>query len=232
MGSPAVTESAPTVRERPILFSAPMVRALLDGRKTVTRRVLKPQPADIEFWLGGQPSNSREGHPVMRDATGKGWSACGPFTCPYGPPGSRLWVRETFGVLTGAGRRVVYRADGEPEQSFYPGEPIPGMKWTPSIHMPRWASRLTLEVVSVRAERLHDITEEDAVREGVERWSIGDGWQEYGLSDAELLTQGPPMPTARESFRTLWESINGPESWDANPWVWAISFRKVEVVRG
>lgn len=216
-----------SAKERPLLFSGPMVRAILAGTKTVTRRVYRPRegsPYEImgeddsgkpwPMWL--DPNHGPEYHPVR---------------CPYGSPGERLWVKETYALhrihdetspstvfptlLSGCW----YRADGEPDMRIG--------RWRPSIHMPRWASRLTLEVVSVRVERLHELTEEDAQAEGVERWVTGSGWQEYGLSEAQLLTQGPPLPTARLSFKSLWESINGPGSWEANPWVWVVSFRRL-----
>ncbi|NBD11804.1 hypothetical protein GTY96_22835 [Corallococcus sp. c25j21] len=237
------------MRERPILFSGPMVRAILAGRKTVTRRLIKPQPTDVEFWLHGKPSNSRDGLPTMRDATGKGWAACGPFTCPYGKPGDRLWVKETYAldrihdptrpsaVLPTLLRDRWYRADGEQ------WVPLRG-RWRPSIHMPRWASRLTLEVASVRVERLHDITEEDAQAEGCaavvhEGWSAWDpeteSYPEFTVEpDAEMVARRKlenvrhhkprVFATAREQFRRLWTSINGAESWAANPWCWRVEF--------
>jgi hypothetical protein len=97
--------------------------------------------------------------------------------------------------------------------------------------MPRWASRITLEINGVRVERVQNITETDAEAEGVERWVIGDGWREYGLSPADESACGAPMETARESFRTLWDSINSARGygWDANPWVWAVEFKRLEV---
>lgn len=171
------------MKERPILFSAPMVRAILDGRKTQTRRVVKlrngqymppSEKADINGW-----------RQMLRN-------------CPYGQPGDRLWVREThFDAKRLNEGRILYRADGD----------VSRFGWTPSIHMPRSASRITLEVTGVRVERLQDISEADAVAEGVV-WEQGQ--------------------TAINVFETLWESINGAGSWDANPWVWVVEFKRAK----
>ncbi len=203
--------------DRPMLFSAPMVRAILDGTKTQTRRIVKPQPAfdalrEHFTWDNGRVSTSWSGgRPQAAALLGLRGNS------PYGIPGDRLWVRETFGVLTGAGHRYVYRADGdEPKQAFYPDETIPDMRWTPSIHMPRRASRITLEVTEVRVERLNAITQADARAEGVADFDV---WGD--LTDTDRA--GP-----RGAFEALWNSINGPTSWDANPWVWVISFKRAE----
>ena len=99
--------------------------------------------------------------------------------------------------------------------------------WRPSIHMPRWASRITLEITDIRVERLQEISEDDAKAEGVEPWVIGDGWREYGLPPDVEAAGTHPLRSARDSFASLWESINGPGSWKANPWVWVIEFRRV-----
>ena len=166
------------MNEKPILFSGEMVRAILDGRKTQTRRVI------TEKW---QQCESPEDQPQ----TFVSW-------CPYGQPGDRLWVKETFAMAIPAGasihaeRKPVYRADGEV---------VP--KWKPSIFMPRWASRITLEIVNVRVERLQGIGGTDAFAEG-------------GFT----VTQ----------FIELWNSINASRGygWDANPWVWIIEFKRIE----
>lgn len=185
--------------ERPILFSGEMVRALLAGRKTQTRRVAKPRKHTS--LLGGSWSDSYVLDPgnaqwLMRD-------------CPYGAPGDRLWVREAW-RLSVAGGFVYYRADREHEECTAElAKRDPSLAWRPSIHMPRWASRLTLEVVSIRVERLQDISEADAIAEGV----------------AVPMTCDVEH-TARNAFRSLWERINGPGSWDANPWVWVVEFRR------
>lgn len=168
-----------STRERPILFSGPMVRAILDGRKTVTRRVVKHVPP--------------EGTPV--------------HLCPYGSPGDRLWVRETWFNSRGDDSMPThYRADDRIEDLQ--------IKWKPSIFMPRWASRITLVLKSVRVERLQDITEEDAKQEGCEPTNLSDAY-----AKCEYLL-------ARNRFREVWTKINGPASWDANPWVWRLEFEK------
>lgn len=193
------------MKERPILFSGEMVRAILDGRKTMTRRVVKPQPeqdTDCPYHIGTG---------IERKAR----------TCPYGKLGDRLWVRETWrGKEWGYDRprEVIYRASddcyGNPRETTT----HPDVKWTPSIYMPRWASRITLEITNVRIERLQDISEEDADFEGISS-SFGN-WKNY--TDQSVVCQ-----TSKASFRTLWESINGPVSWGINPWVWVVEFKRV-----
>lgn len=181
------------MKERPILFSGDMVKALLLGWKTQTRRVIKPQPQGK--WSGPMP--------------------CQEWPCPYGKPGDRLWVKETFSTFgsDGDAGRIVYRASipyGNFDCHFKP--------WRPSIFMPRSASRITLEITSVRVERLNDISEEDAKAEGaqIQRETPG-GW----------IICGPRIGSYREGYRWIWESINGAGSWEKNPWVWKISFRRV-----
>lgn len=197
------------MKERPIIFSGPMVRAIRADLKTQTRRIVKPAP-DRDFGrrcvvqpheLAGEINAGR-----LRNSA-------------YGVPGDRLWVRETFAgsiayerqgyPLKEWGNKIWYLADGEPRSG----------QWTqprPSIHMPRCLSRITLEIVSVRIERLHVITNADALAEGV---------------DVHPNHHGKPptsIYSAVQAYRDLWESIHGPGSWDANPWVWVIGFRKVE----
>ena len=197
--------------ERPILFSGAMVRAILAGTKTQTRRVVKPQPV-------GQESICRSGNNCeawwigrMRDSE-NAWRI---VKCPYGAPGGRLWVRETFAFRgeTVEGRdRYRYRADENPATD--------GWKWRPAIHMPRAACRLILEVTSVRVERLQDISIKDAAAEGcyagvvIER--AGDG--------AVKRVAG----TSVDAYRALWDSLNAKRGlgWAANPWVWVVSFRR------
>lgn len=219
------------MKERPILFSAPMVRAILDGAKTQTRRVVKPQ-----FVM-------RDGEPIWpsyaKRPRGRGFE-----DCPYGQPGGRLWVRENFQPLmaddvpesewlscdykTGAGYKVSYPAtDGVVEYYDISTDDAFCDRVTPSIHMPRWASRITLEITGVRVERVQEISEADAVAEGVERVVVGDGWRRYDSSSAIELAGLVPCETARASYRSLWEQINGPGSWEANPWVWVIKFKRV-----
>lgn len=238
-------------KEHPILFSAPMVRAILEGRKTITRRVVKPRPSSGAHW---QPI-VLSGHGGFVDGHGA------PLRCPYGQPGDRLWVRETFQVVGygGFGQStergyesfetigVEFAAGGDPSTfDFLNGKPVEGTPKTvdyamanrmsdsgpegnrPSIHMPRWASRITLEVTGVRVERLQDISDADAISEGVERWVVGDnGWRDYMLTPEEESVAGVPPMTAKQSFQTLWKSINGASSWNNNPWVWVVEFKRV-----
>jgi hypothetical protein len=203
-------------KERPILFSAPMVRAILDGQKTQTRRVVKPAGRLVA--TSWSPLHPERGLRVTV-RTGPRSTHTGPIgdhldACPYGEPGDRLWVRETWARFPG--NDPVYRAT-------YDGRFGSGWKWKPSIHMPRWASRLTLEVTAVRVERLHDISESDAANEGIS-CSSGHRW---GLAETGVEHNAPS-----HAFRSLWQNINGPGSWEANPWVWAVSFKRVEVTRG
>ena len=209
--------SATTHKERPILFSAPMVRAILDGRKTQTRRIVKPQPEWAEgawYWRHPRYNNGLGVHYFHTDAESAAEKMA--TVCPYGVPGDRLWVRETWfdnmasddGDEARTPARCVYRANGEFIDQF-PEEYMDG-KWTPSIHMPRWASRITLEITGVRIERLQDITNNDALDEGTpDLRTIENGWD------------------MRRCFQDLWEQINGVGSWGENPWVWVIEFKKV-----
>jgi hypothetical protein len=249
-----------TIKERPILFSGPMVRALLDGSKTQTRRVMKRQPPAViqdgylpkVYWpardkhmssrgdrayLQFEQPGEYDGRHIMKDGYG--------FECPHGQPGDRLWVRESGvisklrGVLEKPG---LFRHDVSTtptigdywvEETRAPGASYNvagcprssallsyGAKACPSIHMPRWASRITLEVTGVRVERLQDISEQDAIAEGIGKTPAG-FWSTYGRSGVD----GTYSP--RSSFRCLWESINGAESWDADPWVWVVEFKRV-----
>ncbi|MDP1925734.1 MAG: hypothetical protein Q8K57_13250 [Thiobacillus sp.] len=177
------------MKERPILFNAPMVRALLNGTKTQTRRVVKLRNGQYM-----PPSERKDPN---------GWRQMLRL-CPYGKPGDRLWVRETWTqewVRPKQGAEVFYRADGEVAPEFEP--------WIPSIHMFRWASRITLEIVSVRIERLQDISRGDAMAEGCPFPNMADG----------------PDPT--QWYADLWQQINGSGSgsWSANPLVWVVEFK-------
>lgn len=242
------------MKERPILFSGPMVRALLAGTKTQTRRALRVQPPVGTEWMNTYHHPKDAERPYW-------WAGAGgdlldfSTPCPYGQPGDRLWVRETWQVaretidyetggeydvfewtedlgdprpyLNGDARfgtkaGLFYAADGEDKNpgAFYnltgfdnktvlrPKE----INWRQSIHMPRWASRITLEVTGVRVERLQDISEKDAWAEGCEGYDDDVTGGKSGYSE----------------FHDLWEQINGPESWAANPWVWCVSFRRLE----
>jgi hypothetical protein len=196
-----------------------MVRAILEGRKTQTRRVVKHIPM-----LGG---------PLEWCAAAKaqepGWvSIVGDYRrfCPYGVPSDKLWVREAFmySVCGSENERgyedcIEYRADfGKKIVSpDYPHKDDIDCKWRPSIHMPRWASRITLEVTGVRVERLQEISYSDAVQEGV---GLHGSWW--------IDTQGKAHRSPIEAYQSLWELINGPGSWEANPWVWVVEFRRLE----
>jgi hypothetical protein len=185
--------------DRPIIFSAPMVRALLEGRKTQTRRLAW---VTAKAW-GGVTTNPCQ--PKEPPGEGRRWVYS---SWTDVKPGDRLYVREASCVID---YRCRYRAD---EERFEPKDF--GLRWRPSIHMPRWASRLTLTVTDVRVQRLREISEADAVAEGCECDS--DGWRDYQFPATQCCG------TAIDSYRTLWNSLHGPEAWDANPWVAAISF--------
>lgn len=212
------------MKERPILFSGPMVRALLAGTKTQTRRVLKLRPGfDLEQRDDGRWWPWAE-HPERCDDV---WMAC-----PYGQPGDRLWVRETFCKIIGQSGGWIetdYQATYTP--GFRLGDSL-GLKkrWTPSIHMPRDASRITLEIAGVRVERLQDISEADAMAEGIVECPIpadDEGPRRIGYMVGPDDGKSGLAVTAVNAYRDLWESINGPDSWDANPWVWAIEFKRL-----
>jgi hypothetical protein len=195
--------------ERPILFSAPMVRALLAGTKTQTRRPVKGIPLT---WLEGGMSAEFVAHPQNR-------------ACPYGQAGGRLWVRETFADLHGTGvehrdnegrrQRFAFAADCPPGSHSDELRKEYGLKWKPSIHMPRVASRILLEVVSVRVERLQACSEADARAEGAPGG--------HGSIPGYQFSATP-----LEHYRHIWESINGAGSWDAKPWVWVVEFRRID----
>lgn len=182
------------MRERPILFSAPMVRPILTGQKTQTRRAVKLNDA------GRVQLATKQWH--IDDSNVK-------HACPYGQPGDRLWVRESFSPYIYR-EGCWYWADGN--MAAYDCE-----KPKPSIHMPRWASRITLEITGVRVERLQDISEADAQAEGV---TVEDH-HKGGYCAGEFL------PPAVRAFRELWESINGASAWETNPWVWVVEFRRL-----
>lgn len=239
------------MKERPILFSAPMVRAILDGRKTQTRRTVKIQhPLDLPnyyatgrtlFELENQPGAFMEfRHTSQDDPCFTGSPAAFLLKCPYGQPGDRLWVREsTEEDCAGSVSLSRYRADGA--FVLYSGCDDPAFNgsiahWNyprrvlPSIHMPRWASRILLEIVSVRVERLNEISEADACAEGIECEPCDQTvcFKNY-MSDNWIPAWGDTDDTAAIlSFESLWESINGQGSWQANPWVWVVEFKVVE----
>ncbi len=227
------------MKERPILFSAPMVRALLAGTKTQTRRVVKPQPPQDagEVFCGWYYPTiiDRQGHEQRGPLTYGAWTLDGAWglPSPYGQHSDRLWVRETFAIVP----RTAYACSEGVQQTLRPDDPYEhdaaiyregwtrskgGFSWRSSIHMPRWASRIMLQVTGVRVERLQDISEADAIAEGCTKNHNGYYWG--GPHAVSGLKQ---MATADSAYRDLWESINGDGSWDANPWVWVVEFKKI-----
>lgn len=210
------------MKERPILFSGSMVKAIIEGRKTQTRRIVKPQPplrvtSLYGHGINGYELEDSEARPLHKFGF-QGEEHNDVWTCPYGQPGDRLWVRESWQTVTcwqeygawlrdesefepKAGDLVAYRATEKDPSA---------LRWRPSIHMPRWASRILLEIVSVRVERLNDISDDDAIEEGVSISPPASEWD---------------FPKRR--YQELWESINGKGSWDKNPWVWVIEFKVI-----
>lgn len=234
------------MKEHSILFKGPLVRAILEGRKTVTRRAIKPEPQmvtdrSVEPWRGDPETLLR-----LLEKSGQ--------KCPFGQPGDRLWVRETWGVIShtwdedgnmidwapdrpatpvrempfGLGYysgHVIYAADGPMEWAGDDdGGGDPRSAWKPSIHMPRKVCRLLLEVTDVRVERLQDITDSQIMAEGVDLEALADGQERYDMVLAGSGADG--RPTLRTAWRDLWNSTGG--DWDANPWVWVIEFKRVE----
>lgn len=216
---------------RPILFSAPMIRALLDGSKTQTRRIVKQQE---RLRLGHDVLHRGDTLPEYRNEHG-GWQQWVPnaktMRCPYGAPGDVLWVRETWCIngfpSTATSPEHCYFAASDEAQAAHDGDGFTIFNkdgserspWKPSIHMPRWASRLTLQLTDVRIERLQDISEQDAIAEGCGPVIADD------LKTHPLAKHIGPAPV--NHYAALWERINGetgPRSWDANPWVWALTF--------
>ncbi|HDO7074944.1 hypothetical protein [Klebsiella pneumoniae] len=236
------------MKERGMIFNGEMVRAILDDRKTQTRRIMDPQPDDdIERSIFPNPevigwkSSRRHKH----------GSTTAHF-CHYGKPGDRIWVRETWGVVSHAfsddglmidwvpdrpataihempfgngyySGYAIYAADGDFTWGDDDGYEDGRSCWKPSIHMPKAASRILLEITDVRVERLNAISEEDATAEGVP--PAGSLLPDY---PGTFLTPKGDFATAKVAFQRLWESIYGEESWKANPWVWVIEFKRVE----
>lgn len=211
--------------ERPILFKDDMIRAILEGRKYQTRRLLKFHPVQpgpgyyFDAYNGGPQWNWWDKN--HRQHLGQ------IFKCRYGKPGDHLWVQEDYGYkIRNVGgtphEQAVYRATDPDAVSCYDcnGKEQP-LLWQPAETMPREASRITLEITNVRAERLQDISEEDALREGVEH----DSPHRSYFPTAE---GGPAFRSAAGAFRRLWQSIYGLDSWDANPWVWVIEFKRID----
>ena len=237
------------MKERPILFSGSMVRAILDCRKTMTRRIVKPQPffddRGLLWWHWSKNAGSANIEPV--GSPSEEWLA----RCPYGVAGDRLWVRETakcgyrseqppqnkgcIGVDYQAAGSLMrnYALDRRDDYPWFPSRShnVDGaIRWAPAIHMPRWASRIALEVTGVWVERLQDISYEDALAEGVSDFAAT-------LTDEERNAVGEtPEQTARRlewpqrQYRLLWDSINAARGygWDVNPWVWVVEFERIE----
>ncbi|KLF39130.1 ASCH domain-containing protein [Klebsiella aerogenes] len=223
--------------ERGMIFNAEMVRALLDDRKTQTRRIVKGADGAVKFCKEWD-INGEEIFVVLgeKDHTGMN-PVLGATSCPFGAVGDRIWVRETFqgplfdyeqmeSYLEDSSKFekpefCQYAADGKPAPEYYDADDTLRHGWRPSIHMPRWASRILLEITDVRVERLREISQADAEAEGVGKLKKG-FWKNYqpGWTEFQL--------TARGSFATLWKSIYGDESWYADPWVWVIEFKRIE----
>lgn len=221
------------ITERGMIFNGEMVRALLDGRKTQTRRIVKGTDSAVKFCKEWN-INGEEVFVVLgeKDHTGMN-PVLGAISCPFGAVGNRIWVREAFRVHSRATdvATLVYKASERnswTEQTHRVpvavcNKPATPEKWTPSLHMPRWASRILLEITDVRVERLNAINEHDAQAEGVAKLR-GGFWKHYqpGWTQHQLSASG--------SFVTLWKSIYGDESWNSNPWVWVIKFKRIEVL--
>lgn len=188
-----------TMKESPLLFSTPMVQATLEGRKTQTRRILK-----VKGCKPFMPDSSWSLEDILH------WTK---NYYPYGKPGDLIWVRETYQIVP-------------PNLIFFKADKTNSAKngWKPSIFMPKAAARIWLQVVSIRPERLHDIREEDAIAEGVE-FIIINNKPEYRHYEVKQRIAYCINPVASYSFKTLWRSINGRDSWEANPWVWRIEFK-------
>lgn len=213
------------MKQRPILFSTPMVQAILEGRKTMTRRVVKikeHQPTmTLEFL--------QDTYPRFQFKSGNiHWQ----IECPYGQPGDVLWVRETF--ISGCVmedesfvydehdeqiEKTWYKADNDLYNWFNGREMTECIPWKPSIHMPKDAARLWLRITNVRVERVEDISSEDCVNEGISKTHLG--WKNYDGSP-DWFSQ------PRDSFHSLWKSIHGKDWRESNPWVWVVEFERIE----
>lgn len=223
------------IKERPILMNGEMVRATLADLKMQTRRIIKPTP---EVWIDRLHGNNLRGrapynveHEETGATVGYGFQSEDTYyKCRYGRPGELLWVRETL-QWDSSDAAWTYKADGS---TVAGSNALNYHQYSvPSIHMPRWASRITLEITDVRVERLNDISSQDALAEGVgqtEFWTPseleGRPFEEKWWDDYHFFENYPQI-----AFKRLWESINGPGSWEANPWVWVVEFRRIEVAQ-
>ena len=210
------------MREKPILFSGPMVQAILDGRKTMTRRVVKPQPeGQLECVIRHEVSGRACWMVPGADQMAKDFR----FHTSY-EVGTKLWVREAWAAnIPGCPNGITYKADHIDPKGDGPANPI---KWKPSIHMPKAAARIWLEVVNVRVERLQGITEEDAIKEGFEGFPCDHPIGRYACEDC--MNSGWREPPSLE-FMETWQSLNDKRGygWDVNPWVWVVEFKRLEV---
>lgn len=270
-----VTNGTDGGKETPILFSGAMVRAILEGRKTQTRRVITRQPTSVEYHLHGRESDRLKGLPTMRDDTGMGWAMCGPFRCPfiakgmYASKGGRLansriddtterksllWVKETWRTRREwdslAPSKLPLELETEREENwqwareqYVHYEVAPDLNGTlhgkirQSIFMRRWMSRITLEITGIRVERLQELSEADAIAEGIEarvhhEAAAWNKWKEsydypWYRKDLDALGQRTTCPIT--SYKGLWNSINAERGygWDSNPYVWVIEFKRV-----
>lgn len=214
-------------KDKPILFSTEMVKAILEGRKTQTRRVVKPQPP--EDWDNLHIFCDANYFPTVIDKNGEeqpGEQCFGSYDeegiagmkCPFGQPGDILWVRETYAAVldnVNKPKKYLYKADLTKDEKII--EEL--CKWKPSIFMPKEACRIKLRIGNVRVERLDEVSEADAFKEGVEK--------KNEVHYKDYLDSRISFYSARDSFFTLWESINGKGSLEQNPWVWVIEFERV-----
>lgn len=213
------------MKERPILFSGPMVKAILEGRKSQTRRIMKPFPdADFNPIVGGfhEVHTAKDGERIAGAWHYGAWhygDRDERYPSPFGEPGDRLWVKETFAPMLGGG--YVYAADYSPDRlKQKDGHGF----WKPSIFCTRAASRITLEITGVRVERLRSISREDAIAEGI-FLNENDYWTAGQMACGRTLAG---LDTPELAYGRLWEHINGPGSWLKNPWVWVLSFKVVK----
>jgi hypothetical protein len=217
--------------EKPILFSTPMVKAILEGRKTQTRRIIKSRHESGLFQISRRVTDNQITSIESLDWDERNCEK--DIVCPYGKPGDTLWVRETWARFAGIDKvnPVIYRADGAWEARGVEGPiHVEGNRWKPSIHMPKSVARIWLEITDIAIERVQDISGSDAEAEGVEWRIMG---KEFGKLQGQRLYKDYLNPAntefgptfAKDSFMYLWQSINGFESWDTNPWVWVVSFK-------
>ncbi|HCE0100538.1 morphogenetic protein [Klebsiella pneumoniae] len=230
------------MKERGMIFNSEMVRAILSNRKKQTRRIMKVQPESNQLGLllitdSTRHSDIGKYHWAESNATGNHVRSK-LFSCPFGAVGDQIWVRETFQgplfdyelmdeYLEDSSKFekpefCQYAADGGHRPEYQDADDNLRHGWRPSIHMPRWASRILLEITDVRVERLNAISEEDARAEGI----IDGGCLNCG--EPEPCGCANPEPDATDAFAYLWQSIYGQDNWNANPWVWVIEFKRVE----